>query len=112
MCSISFVLGEGVGLCCSNDCSIYVYNIDVWTDGASAQKSEQRGSKPASRVRMHPRRNGETDRATGVGARQGWDGDESNVSKLKMTVGRGKGFIWLSWLEYMVWVGYMVYGIG
>lgn len=32
-------------------------------------------------------RNGETDWATGVGARQGWDGDESNVSKSKRTVG-------------------------
>lgn len=58
-------------------------------DGASAQKSEERETKSASRVRMHLQRNGETDWATGVGARQGWDGDESNVSKSKRTVGKG-----------------------
>lgn len=56
------------------------------------------------------RRNGETDRATGVGVGQGWDGDESNVSKLKRTDGGAWERVYLVVLARVYGMGW-VYGI-
>lgn len=108
---MSFVLGEGVGLSCSNDCSIYVYNIYVWTDGRCVC-SEVRGT--GVQISISSLSKG-TEKRTGLLAlAQGKVGmvTKAMYQNQRGRWGRAKGFIWLSWLEYMVWVGYMVYGIG